>query len=124
MDLRLEVSERGEWSIVEVGGEVDVATAPRLRKQLIALVNDQRYHLVVSLEAVDFIDSTGLGVLISGLKRVRTHGGRFSLVCTEPRILKVFEITGLLAVFNVCETIEAAIAPEDEDEALADEVAQ
>lgn len=102
MDLRLEVSERGEWSIVEVGGEVDVATAPRLREQLIALVNDQRYHLVVSLEAVDFIDSTGLGVLISGLKRVRTHGGRFSLVCTEPRILKVFEITGLLAVFNVC----------------------
>jgi anti-sigma B factor antagonist len=119
MDLRLEVSERGEWSIVEVGGEVDVATAPRLREQLIALVNDQRYHLVVSLEGVDFIDSTGLGVLISGLKRVRTHGGRFSLVCTEPRILKVFDITGLLAVFNVCETIEEAIAPE----AAADEVA-
>ncbi len=119
MDLRLEVSERDGWSIVDVGGEVDVATAPRLREQLIALVNDQRYHLVVNLEAVDFIDSTGLGVLISGLKRVRTHGGRFSLVCTEPRILKVFEITGLLAVFNVCGTIEEAIAPE----AVADEVA-
>ena len=119
MDLRLEVSERGEWSVVDVGGEIDVATAPRLREQLIALVNDQRYHIVVSLEAVDFIDSTGLGVLISGLKRVRTHGGRFALVCTEPRILKVFEITGLLAVFNVCETIEEAIAPE----AAADEVA-
>src|SRR6478735_4410811 len=112
MDLRLEVSERDEWSIVEVGGEGDVATAPRLREQLIALVNDQRYHLVVSLEGVDFIDSTGLGVLISGLKRVKTHGGRFSLVCTEPRILKVFEITGLLAVFNVCGTIEDAIADE------------
>ena len=121
MDLRLEVSERGEWSVVEVGGEIDVATAPRLREQLIALVNDQRYHIVVSLEAVDFIDSTGLGVLISGLKRVRTHGGRFSLVCTEPRILKVFEITGLLAVFNVCETLEDAIAPEAD--AAAEEVA-
>ena len=87
-----------------------------MREQLIALVNDQRYHIVVNLEAVDFIDSTGLGVLISGLKRVRTHGGRFALVCTEPRILKVFEITGLLAVFNVCGTIEEAIAPEAADE--------
>jgi anti-sigma B factor antagonist len=119
MDLRLEVSERDEWSVVEVGGEVDVATAPRLREQLIALVNDQRYHLVVSLEGVDFIDSTGLGVLISGLKRVKTHGGRFSLVCTEPRILKVFEITGLLTVFNVCGTIEDAIAPETTDGEVA-----
>ena len=120
MDLRLEVSERDGWSVVEVGGEIDVATAPRLREQLIALVNDQRYHIVVNLEAVDFIDSTGLGVLISGLKRVRTHGGRFSLVCTEPRILKVFEITGLLTVFNVCGTMEDAIAPEPD---AADEVA-
>ena len=116
MDLRLDVSQRGEWSIVEVGGEVDVATAPRLREQLISLVGDGRYRIVVSLEGVDFIDSTGLGVLISGLKRVRTHGGRFSLVCTEPRILKVFEITGLLAVFNVCGTIEDAIAPLAADE--------
>jgi anti-sigma B factor antagonist len=110
MDLRLEVSEQGGWSVVEVGGEIDVATAPRLREQLIALVGDQRYHIVVSLEAVDFIDSTGLGVLISGLKRVRTHDGRFALVCTEPRILKVFEITGLLAVFDVYETIDQAVA--------------
>jgi anti-sigma B factor antagonist len=116
MDLRLEVSERDGWSVVEVGGEVDVATAPRLREQLIALVNEQRYQIVVGLEGVDFIDSTGLGVLISGLKRVRTHGGRFSLVCTEPRILKVFEITGLLAVFNVCATLEDAIAPVATDE--------
>ncbi|MCU1369150.1 MAG: anti-sigma-factor antagonist [Ilumatobacteraceae bacterium] len=119
MDLRLEVTEQDEWSVVDVGGEIDVATAPRLREQLIALVNDQRYHIVVNLEAVDFIDSTGLGVLISGLKRVRTHGGRFSLVCTEPRILKVFEITGLLAVFNVCPTLAEAMGPEKSDDEVA-----
>lgn len=110
MDLRLDVSQRGEWSIVEVGGEVDVATAPRLREQLISLVGDGRYRIVVSLEAVDFIDSTGLGVLISGLKRVRTHGGEFAVVCNEPRIMKVFEITGLDTVFNVVPTLDAALA--------------
>lgn len=110
MDLRLDVSQRGEWSIVEVGGEVDVATAPRLREQLISLVGDGRYRIVVSLEAVDFIDSTGLGVLISGLKRVRTHGGEFAVVCNEPRIMKVFEITGLDTVFNVVPTLDDALA--------------
>jgi anti-sigma B factor antagonist len=110
MDLRLDVSEQNGWSVVEVGGEIDVATAPRLREQLITLVNDQRYRIIVSLEAVDFIDSTGLGVLISGLKRVRTHDGEFALVCTEPRILKVFEITGLLAVFPVFGTLDEAVA--------------
>ena len=110
MDLRLEVRQQGDWTVVEVGGEIDVATAPRLREQLISLVNAQKYRIVVSLEAVDFIDSTGLGVLISGLKRCRTHGGELGLVLTEPRILKVFEITGLLAVFDVHETIDDAVA--------------
>jgi len=110
MDLRLEVSERGPWTVVEVGGEIDVATAPRLREQLISLVAAGHHHICVSLEAVDFIDSTGLGVLISGLKRVRTHGGGFALVCTEPRIMKVFEITGLLAVFDVHGTIDDAVS--------------
>jgi anti-sigma B factor antagonist len=101
MDLRLDVSEQASWSVLAVGGESDVATAPRLREQLISLVNDQRYRIVVDLDGVDFIDSTGLGVLIGALKRVRTHDGDLALVCSEPRILKVFEITGLLSVFSV-----------------------
>ena len=110
MDLRLELSEQGGWSVLLVGGEVDVATAPRLREQLIALVNDGRHHLVIDLEAVDFIDSTGLGVLIGALKRVRTQGGELALVCTERRILKVFEITGLDRVFRIGGTVEEAMA--------------
>ena len=110
MDLRIEVRRQGDWSVVEVGGEIDVATAPRLREQLISLVNDERYQIVVDMAGVDFIDSTGLGVLISGLKRVKTRGGTFALSCTEPRILKVFEITGLLAVFPVHDTVDDAIS--------------
>jgi anti-sigma B factor antagonist len=110
MDLRVETSERDGWAVLEVGGEVDVATAPRLREQLITLVNDEQYRIVVDLENVDFIDSTGLGVLIGALKRVRTHEGDLALVCTEPRILKVFEITGLLNVFPVHPTVDVAVA--------------
>jgi anti-sigma B factor antagonist len=110
MDLRLDVTERDSWSVLEVGGEIDVATAPRLREQLIKLVNDERFRIVVDLSAVDFIDSTGLGVLIGALKRVRTHDGNLSLVCSEPRIVKVFEITGLNQVFQIHPSIDAAVA--------------
>ncbi|MEZ5178146.1 MAG: STAS domain-containing protein [Acidimicrobiales bacterium] len=110
MALRLELSEQGGWSVLLVGGEVDVATAPRLREQLIKLVNDQRFQIVVDLGGVDFIDSTGLGVLIGALKRVRTQGGELALVCTERRILKVFEITGLDRVFRIGGTVEEAMA--------------
>jgi anti-sigma B factor antagonist len=111
MDLRLDVSEQDGWSVLQVGGEIDVATAPRLREQLIKLVNDQRFSIVVDLEGVDFIDSTGLGVLVGALKRVRTNEGDLALVCTGPRILKVFEITGLTKVFTIHRTVDEATLP-------------
>ena len=65
MDLRLDVTEQRGWSVIDVGGEIDVATAPRLREAVLGLINQGRYDVVVNLTATDFIDSTGLGVLIS-----------------------------------------------------------
>lgn len=109
MDLRLDVTDREGWAVLAVGGEIDVATAPRLREQLIALVNDGKHRIVVDLGAVEFLDSTGLGVLVGALKRVRTHDGDLALVCDEPRILKVFEITGLTKVFAMYDTVDGAV---------------
>jgi len=109
MDLSLNVSEREGWAILSVGGEVDVATAPRLREQLIDLVNGGQHRIVVDLSDVEFLDSTGLGVLVGALKRVRTQDGDLALVCTESRILKVFEITGLTKVFTMYESVDEAV---------------
>ncbi len=110
MDLRLDISERDGWAVLAVGGEVDVATAPRLREKLIELVNDGHHQIVVDLSAVEFLDSTGLGVLVGALKRVRTHDGDLALVCTESRVLKVFEITGLTKVFAMYASVDEAVA--------------
>ena len=110
IDLGLEVSERNGWAILSVAGEVDVATAPRLREKLIELVNAGSVKIVVDLESVEFLDSTGLGVLVGALKRVRTSDGDFALVCTEPRILKLFEITGLTKVFPMRDSVEEAVS--------------
>jgi anti-sigma B factor antagonist len=109
MNLGLEDAERDDTTVLTVRGEVDIYTAPRLRERLIELVGQGKYRIVVDLEAVDFLDSTGLGVLVGGLKRVRSHDGDLSLVCTQSRILKVFEITGLTKVFSIHDSVEAAV---------------
>lgn len=111
IDLGLDVTDRNGWAVLAVTGEVDVATAPRLREQLISLVSDGKVKIVVDLEGVDFLDSTGLGVLVGALKRVRTQDGELALVCTEARILKVFEITGLTKVFPMHRSVDEAVAP-------------
>jgi anti-sigma B factor antagonist len=110
MDLGLEVTERDGWAVLAVRGEVDVYTAPRFRERLIELVSEGKHRIVVDLEAVDFLDSTGLGVLVGGLKRLRSHEGDLVLVCTQSRILKVFEITGLTKVFAIHDSVDAAVA--------------
>jgi anti-sigma B factor antagonist len=109
VDLSLSTRSEGDRTIVEVGGEIDVYTAPRLREQLVDLVADGKYHLVVDMERVDFLDSTGLGVLVGGLKRVRAHDGSLRLVCTQERILKIFRITGLTKVFPIHSSVEEAV---------------
>ena len=89
MDLTLNVySDSPDSTVVAVGGEIDVYSAPKLREKLISLVESGSYHLIIDMEAVEFLDSTGLGVLVGGLKRVRAHDGWIDLVCTQGRILK------------------------------------
>ena len=111
MELGLEVDDsRQPYAVVSVKGEVDVYTAPRLREKLVELVSQGRHQVVVDLEGVDFLDSTGLGVLVGGLKRLRSHDGDLTLVCTHQRILKVFEITGLTKVFSIFTSVDEAVA--------------
>ncbi|WP_270134359.1 STAS domain-containing protein [Kribbella sp. CA-293567] len=109
VDLSLTTRTEGGRTVVEVGGEIDVYTAPKLRETIVTLVDGGHYDLVVDLERVEFLDSTGLGVLVGGLKRVRTHDGSLSLVCTQERLLKIFRITGLTKVFEIHPDVASAI---------------
>src|SRR3954464_658045 len=113
VDLSLSTRTEGDRTVVVVGGEIDVYTAPKLREQLIDLVSSGQYHLVVDMEGVEFLDSTGLGVLVGGLKRVRAHEGSLRLVCTQERILKIFRITGLTKVFPIHGSVEEAVSATD-----------
>ena len=110
MDLGLDVKEQNGWAVLSVQGEVDVYTAPQFREQLIQLVDQGQRKILVDLEGVEFLDSTGLGVLVGGLKRVRAHDGSLDLVCTQERILKIFRITGLTKVFGIHDSVDEAIS--------------
>ena len=113
MDLSVDTSMVGDRTLVAVGGEIDVYTAPKLRERLVTLVESGSYELIVDMENVEFLDSTGLGVLVGGLKRVRAHEGWIDLVCTQSRILRIFRITGLNRVFSIYDTVAEAVAAHD-----------
>jgi anti-sigma B factor antagonist len=75
VELKLGHYDKDGIEVVDVEGEIDIYTAPRLRELLIDLVSKNNYQIVVNLEKVGFLDSTGLGVLVGDLKRVRAHDG-------------------------------------------------
>lgn len=99
--------ERGA-SLISLDGEVDVYTAPQLKQQMIVLLECGAKEIVVDLSAVDYLDSTALGVLIGGLKRMRETDGNMLLICPTHRVRRVFEITGLDRIFDIYSTEEEA----------------
>ena len=99
MDLVINVRNEGTVPIIDLSGEVDAYTSARFREAMVDLIETGAANLIVSMMKVEYIDSSGLGALVGGLKRSTERGGRIVIVCDNPQIRKVFEITGLEKVF-------------------------
>lgn len=100
-DLRVIVSSAESGHEVRLLGELDMSTASQLRDELARLASDGATLVTVDLSDLAFIDSTGLSVLITGLKRLRQQGGDMALRSPTPGTRKVLEITGLTEVFSI-----------------------
>lgn len=96
--------------VIELGGEIDLYTAPEFKERMVQLIEDGKKRIVVDLSDATFVDSTTLGVLVGGVKRLRPAGGTLALVCTDQNITKIFEITGLDRVFPIHETRDDALS--------------
>ena len=107
-DIQTEKLSEDAYAI-SLSGEVDLYTAPEFKQQLLELVGRGARDVVVDFTNTTFIDSTTLGVLVGGVKRLRTNGGQLSLVCSDRNITKIFEITGLDKVFPIYETRSEAV---------------
>jgi anti-sigma B factor antagonist len=96
--------------VIELGGEVDLYTAPEFKERMVELIESGKKQIVVDLSQATFIDSTTLGVLVGGVKRLRPAGGSLALVCTDQNITKIFEITGLDRVFPIHDSRDEALS--------------
>jgi anti-sigma B factor antagonist len=96
--------------VIALAGEVDLYTAPEFKQQLLNVISEGGKDVIVDFTDTTFIDSTTLGVLVGGVKRLRTEDGRLSLVCSDHNITKIFEITGLDRVFTIYTTRDEALA--------------
>ena len=95
---------------LDLEGEVDVYTAPVLRQAIVDQVEAGVKHLVINLVRVEYLDSTGLGILIGGVKRLKEQGGSLRLAGPSARITRIFEITGLNKIFDVFTNEQEALA--------------
>jgi anti-sigma B factor antagonist len=107
-EFRIEEQVDAVPPVIAVSGEIDVATAPQLRECLHRVIAQGESTIVLDLLGVTFLDSTALGVLVGGLKRCRELGGDLHIVVADPRIVKIFEITGLTNVFTIVDSLQAA----------------
>jgi anti-sigma B factor antagonist len=106
----IEVHHRGAQTVIAVGGELDLATAPAFRQATTNAVADGARHVVVDLSGCDHIDSIGVGLLLGVLKRARTVGGTLVVVCPDPRLRRVLDLTDLSRIVTVSERLDEALA--------------
>ncbi|GAB4281297.1 MAG: anti-sigma factor antagonist BldG [Coriobacteriia bacterium] len=109
MDFDIEVLEQGGVCVVKVAGEIDVYTSPRLREHLVKTIDGGCFHVVVDLSGVGFMDSSGLGALVSALRRIKEKDGTIRLASPREPVMKVLSITGLDKVFPVFDDVEQAL---------------
>ena len=101
LDFSVSVMTVDGAATVRVTGDLDCYTAPQLRSALLTLVEEGTRHVTLDVGGTQFVDSTGLSVLVGGLKRFREHGGNMVLKAPTAATVRLFEITGLQTVFDI-----------------------
>ncbi|MFA4996045.1 MAG: STAS domain-containing protein [Patescibacteria group bacterium] len=110
MAFKMEVSTASIFPVISLEGEVDIYTSPQLKQQIMDTMKEDGVNLIVDLNKVDYLDTTGLGVMLSSLRRIREQDGNLALACSSPRILNVFNYTDLNKTFDIYATVEEAVA--------------
>jgi len=108
-DLLIQFRKSGEISVLGLSGDVDVYTCSILRDAIIHSIDQGDQRMVINMANVNYIDSSGLGTLVGGLRRVKQNDGHLAISSATPRIRKVLKITGLNKVFTIFEDEDSAV---------------
>jgi anti-sigma B factor antagonist len=106
--IEIDMTEAGGYRVLKPTGDLDVYTVGSLRDALGTMVEDESPKVVVELDAVPFMDSSGLGALMGGVRRLREAGGDLAIACTREQHLKLFTITGFGEGVSIAPTVEEA----------------
>jgi anti-sigma B factor antagonist len=109
VDFNVDDRLHGDLAIVTVTGDIDVFTSPHLRETLLDLIEGGGLHLLVDLSAVEFLDSTGLGVLVGIFHRLRSRDGSMAFVSTDDRVRRIFHVTQLTKIFTIYASMDEAL---------------
>ena len=108
--VEIEITDTGEYRVLKPSGDLDVYTVGSLRDAIGRMIEDATPKVVVDLDGVPFMDSSGLGALMGGVRRLREAGGDLAIACTKEQHLKLFAITGFGEGVSIAPTIEEAAA--------------
>ena len=111
MSVTIRRSEQPPWTVLTVGGDLDVVGAPDLRQAVVVAVADGARLIALDLSDLDFVDSFGIGAVVGALKRLRQRGGDLALVCPSSRIRRVFEICDLDRIIALHDSVTSLAAP-------------
>jgi anti-sigma B factor antagonist len=109
LDISTEEAAPGS-TVLALTGEIDLYTCPEFKQELLRVIADGASLVVVDLTGTTFIDSTALGVIIRGVESLKQKDGRLVVVCVDPNIVKIFEVTGLNRIFSVYGSRDEALA--------------
>ena len=106
--VEIEIENAGDYNVLKPTGDLDVYTVGSLRDALGQLISDEAPRVVVELDGVPFMDSSGLGALMGGVRRLREAGGDLAIACTREQHLKLFNITGFGEGVSIAPTADEA----------------
>lgn len=101
MELNIDIVEEKSKSLVRLSGEIDAYTAPQLKEKILPLTKTNGNDIIVDMEFITYMDSTGLGVFISGLKSSKENNSRLKIINLSDRVYRVFNITGLHEIMDL-----------------------
>jgi anti-sigma B factor antagonist len=106
--VEIDITDAGEYRVMTPTGDLDVYTVGSLRDAIGRLIDEGTPKVVVDLDGVPFMDSSGLGALMGGVRRLREAGGDLAIACTREQHLKLFTITGFGEGVSIAPTVEEA----------------
>ena len=107
--MKINVRDIEKSSVIDIEGEIDLYNAPELKETIKKLIDEKKLKIIINLGKVTYIDSSGIGALISGVSAIKKENGNMKLINVYASVKKVFELTKLTSFFDIYDSEEEAL---------------